>query len=220
MRKTVKFLPIASLVALSFVACQSNENKPTTTATEPTPATNNLTATPAPTPATATAPVTPTAVTATPAAQPPTSKATVEPSKTTTLAKDQLTRKGATPAPTAESATAPTPKTAPAEKVAAVKWDETVYNWGSLKQGEKMTHVFKFTNTGKEPLIILDAKGSCGCTVPEKPAAPIAPGKTGEIKVVFDSNGKEGPQTKLVTITANTEPSTFALTIKGDVKKD
>jgi Protein of unknown function (DUF1573) len=101
---------------------------------------------------------------------------------------------------------------------------ETTYDFGTVKDGEKVKHVYKFKNTGKEPLIISDAKGSCGCTVPDWPREPIAPGKMGEIKVEFDSKNKgteEGsPQVKKVTLTANTDPVQSFLTIKGIVKKD
>lgn len=211
MKKAIQLVSIAACLVLSLAACQSNENKtPQNTATETTPAAVTSVATPATTQPAAPVTTQPVAL-ATTTTTPTTAKATVTPAPTP--AKD-LTGKGAnapTTAPTTTSTTA---------KSANVKWDEMVYNWGTIQHGEKMTHVFKFKNTGSEPLIILDAKGSCGCTVPEKPAAPIAPGKTGEIKVVFDSNGKEGPQTKIVTVTANTEPSTFALTIKGEVKKE
>lgn len=219
MKKAIQSFSIATCLVLSMIACNSNENKPANTAAETTSAAT----TPAPTVETNTTVAPAPTTTPTPTAATPTAKATVTPTKvtaTTSEAKD-LSIKGTTPAAsTTPSVSAATTTPTPAKSAAVVKWDETVHNWGSIKQGEKMTHVFKFKNTGSEPLIILDAKGSCGCTVPEKPAAPIAPGKTGEIKVVFDSNGKEGPQTKVVTVTANTEPSNFALTIKGDVKKD
>ena len=89
--------------------------------------------------------------------------------------------------------------------------------------GDKVTHVFKFKNTGNEPLIISNAKGSCGCTVPEWPKDAIAPGKSGEIKVVFDSKGKGAvggkEDSKRVTITANTDPVETYLTIKGKIDK-
>lgn len=91
------------------------------------------------------------------------------------------------------------------------------YDFGKVKAGEQVTHEYQFTNTGKENLIISNAKGSCGCTVPQWPKEPIAPGKTGVIKVVFDSKSKSGPQSKRVTITANTNPPQSFLTIKGDV---
>ena len=86
-----------------------------------------------------------------------------------------------------------------------------------------MTKAFKFINTGKEPLIISKANASCGCTVPEWPKDAIAPGKSGEIKVVFDSKGKGAvggrDESKRVTITANTDPADTYLTIKGKIDK-
>jgi hypothetical protein len=125
-----------------------------------------------------------------------------------------------TPNPTGATANAPTTAavTSASEKITSCKFEELVYNWGSIKKGDKMTHIFKFKNTGTEPLVILSAKGSCGCTVPEKPQAPIEPGKTGEIKVVFDSAGKDGQQAKTITVEANTKEKNMVLTIKGEVK--
>lgn len=101
-----------------------------------------------------------------------------------------------------------------------VKFDESEYDFGKVKDGEKVTHVYKFTNTGKEPLIINSAKGSCGCTVPQWPKDPVAPGATGEIKVEFNSKGKAGQQSKTVTIMANTDPNPTQIIIKGMVEKD
>jgi hypothetical protein len=103
-------------------------------------------------------------------------------------------------------------------KTTTVKFDEMSYDWGKLKEGEKMTHLFKFKNTGENDLIISDARGSCGCTVPEWPKEPIKAGKSGEIKVIFDSAHKSGPQSKTVTINANTEPNSIVLMIKGTVE--
>lgn len=91
------------------------------------------------------------------------------------------------------------------------------HNFGSIKQDTENRHVFTFTNTGAEPLIIENAKGSCGCTVPQYPKEPIAPGETGEIEVVYKPGKQKNKQTKTVTITANTEPRTTTLTITADV---
>lgn len=99
-------------------------------------------------------------------------------------------------------------------------FSESTYDFGTATEGEKVEHIYKFKNTGNDPLIISDAKGSCGCTVPQWPKKPIAPGKSGEIKVVFDSKGKAGKQNKTVTITANTEPATTTINITGEVLKD
>ncbi len=109
----------------------------------------------------------------------------------------------------------------PAGPLTSIKFDEETHDWGTVMDGEKVTHVFKFKNTGNEPLVISNAKGSCGCTVPEWPRDAIAPGKSGEIKVVYDSKGKGAPggkdDTKRVTINANIEGGEAYLTIKGKV---
>ena len=96
-------------------------------------------------------------------------------------------------------------------------FDKTEHDFGKIKQGESVECVFKVTNTGKEPLIIEEAHGSCGCTVPDYPKDAIAAGETKDIKVKFNSAGKQGPHTKTVTITANTEPLQTVISIKADV---
>jgi len=98
-----------------------------------------------------------------------------------------------------------------------VKFNELTWDFGDVSQDEKVEHLFGFTNTGNEPLIISSAKGSCGCTVPEWPKEPIPPGGTGEMKVVFSSGKKKNKQTKTVTIQANTDPNPTRLTIKANI---
>lgn len=110
------------------------------------------------------------------------------------------------------------PPAVPTGPTTEIKFEESTFNFGTVKQGEKVTHVYKFKNTGDEPLTIKNAKGSCGCTVPEWPKEPIAPGAESEITVSFDSKGKSNKQTKTVTITANTEPAQTRLTITGTVE--
>jgi hypothetical protein len=99
-----------------------------------------------------------------------------------------------------------------------IKYDETVYDFGIADEGAIVKHVYKFTNTGSEPLIISNAKGSCGCTVPQWPKQPIPPGGRGEIAVEFDTKGKPGRQTKHVTVIANTSPAETHLEITGEVR--
>ncbi|WP_025743621.1 DUF1573 domain-containing protein [Aquimarina pacifica] len=94
---------------------------------------------------------------------------------------------------------------------------ETEHDFGTINEGDVVEHKFEFTNTGKAPLVIVSAKGSCGCTVPEWPKEPIAPGATGEMLVKFNSNGKPNQQTKQVTITANTEAGKEIIKIKASV---
>lgn len=98
-----------------------------------------------------------------------------------------------------------------------ISFSEMEYDFGTIKEGEKVTHVFKFKNSGDKPLTITNAKGSCGCTAPEYPKTAVAPGEEAEIKVEFNSKGKKGAQTKFVTLDANTIPAQTRLTIKADV---
>lgn len=110
---------------------------------------------------------------------------------------------------------------APAGPTTSIKFDEMEYDFGTVKDGEKVTKIFKFTNTGKEPLVLTNVQASCGCTTPEWPKEAIAPGKSGEIKAVFDSTGKgtaEGQsQSKTIDVTANTEPAVTNLRLFGTV---
>jgi hypothetical protein len=99
-----------------------------------------------------------------------------------------------------------------------IKYENDRFNFGVIDEGEVIKHIFKFTNTGNEPLVISNAKGSCGCTVPTWPKEPIPPGASGEIKIEFNSKGKPGPQSKRVTVTANTNPTETFLEISGEVK--
>lgn len=99
-----------------------------------------------------------------------------------------------------------------------IKFEVEEYNYGTIKQGDKVTYDFVFTNTGKEPLIITAAQGSCGCTVPEWPKEPIAKGGKGTIHVEFNSAGKMGMQDKTVTITSNSKSGQKVLHIKGNIE--
>ncbi len=100
----------------------------------------------------------------------------------------------------------------------AFKFAEETHDFGKIVEGEKVSYSFKFTNSGNANLIISSASGSCGCTVPEWPKEPIAPGKDAVINVIFNSEGKSGKQNKTVTLVANTVPNTKVLTITGEVE--
>ena len=91
------------------------------------------------------------------------------------------------------------------------------HDFGILIDGEKVTYSFLFTNSGDAPLIISNAKGSCGCTVPNYPKEPIAPGASASIDVTFDSKGRKGKQSKAVTLTANTNPNRKVIRIHSEV---
>jgi len=110
-------------------------------------------------------------------------------------------------------------KSMPDLPVTAVFFKKQAHDFGIIPDNQKVYTQFEFTNAGKEPLVIIGAEGSCGCTVPTWPKQSIAPGKTGSIEVAFDPNGKSGEQSKLVTITANTSPRTTVLTVKANIIK-
>tara|TARA_R110002050_G_scaffold83381_3_gene178197 strand:- start:6186 stop:6704 length:519 start_codon:yes stop_codon:yes gene_type:complete len=94
---------------------------------------------------------------------------------------------------------------------------EENHDFGAIEEGVIAKHDFEFTNTGDAPLIITNASGSCGCTVPSWPREPIAPGETGKIHVEFNSNSRTGNQTKTVTLSSNTVPNKKVLRISAQV---
>ncbi len=99
-----------------------------------------------------------------------------------------------------------------------IQFDETTYDFGTVMQGERLSHTFTFTNTGKSDLLISSATASCGCTTSQPPRTPIRPGEKGELKVQFDSKTKQGPVENTIRVAANTYPTRTVLTIKADVK--
>ena len=103
------------------------------------------------------------------------------------------------------------------EAMPRIVFEEESFDFGNISQGEKVEHIFSFINDGNADLIISSAVGSCGCTVPSYPKEPIRPGEEGDIRVIFDSNGKEGAQHKRVTISANTNPSNTVIAIMANV---
>lgn len=109
-----------------------------------------------------------------------------------------------------------TSATSPADKP-VMKFEKETHDFGKIKDGEKITYEYKFTNTGKSPLIITDAKASCGCTIPEWPKEPIKPGESSKIKVTFNSAGKVGLQDKQILVTANTNPAQNIVHLIGEV---
>ena len=103
------------------------------------------------------------------------------------------------------------------ESGSKIEFTKEVHDYGKIKHGGDPYCTFEFKNPGNEPLIISNAKGSCGCTVPTWPKEPIAPGATGSIKVKYDTK-RPGPINKSVTITSNAiNTPTKVLRIKGEV---
>ena len=103
------------------------------------------------------------------------------------------------------------------EVLPEIVFEEEFHDFGEINEGLVAEHVFSFKNEGEGPLIISNAQGSCGCTVPVWPRQPIAPGATGEIKVSFNSTGRAGKQDKRVTLTNNAVPQTKVLNITSTV---
>lgn len=89
-----------------------------------------------------------------------------------------------------------------------IEWlDSTLQNLGQVKEGAIVEVSYRFRNAGDKTLVIEDVAAACGCTIPEKPEQPYAPGEEGVIKAKFDSRGRIGTNNKYVTVTANTSPS-------------
>lgn len=107
-------------------------------------------------------------------------------------------------------------QTAPKAETAVIAWDSQTFNFGKIKQGTPVTHEFKFTNTGKTPLVIANVAASCGCTTPAWSREPVAPGQQGFIKATY-SAAAAGNFNKTVTVTANTETGSVQLSISGEV---
>ena len=100
-------------------------------------------------------------------------------------------------------------------------FNKTTHDFGTINEGDKVTTEFSFTNTGSADLIIVDARGSCGCTVPKYPKnTAIKPGQSETITVSFDSSNKPGMQQKSVTLSANTSSGREMLRIKANVTPD
>lgn len=98
-----------------------------------------------------------------------------------------------------------------------VQWLDSVQQFGKVVDGEKVLISFHFKNTGTKPLVIANASASCGCTVPSKPEAPIAPGGEGVIQAEFNSQGRVGKADKYITVTCNTPQREHILKFEGEV---
>ena len=123
-----------------------------------------------------------------------------------------------------ETATTETPTVANTadQSVAAagvIEYEESVFDFGTVKEGDIVEHSFTFKNTGSQPVILSQVAASCGCTTPDYTKTPVLPGETGEIKVSFNSAGQTGVQQKIVTVSSNAENSVSTVQIKGTVEK-
>lgn len=119
----------------------------------------------------------------------------------------------------AAATVAPSSTTAPAaarQKGAVAQFEKTEFDYGKIEKGSEPLRKFVFKNVGDEPLVISNAQGSCGCTVPTWPKEPIMPGQSGTIDVRYDTQ-RTGPFSKSVTLTTNEANPTRVLSIKGEV---
>ena len=106
-----------------------------------------------------------------------------------------------------------------AENLGKIEFEEAAYDFGTIKEGAVVEHIFKFKNTGEAPVILSQVSASCGCTTPEYTKDPVLPGKEGEIKVSYNSKGHTGNQQKIVTVSSNAENKVTTVQIKGTVEK-
>ena len=99
-----------------------------------------------------------------------------------------------------------------------IQWEDTVKDFGSINEGDSVRLLYKFSNGGDKPLLLMSVKTSCGCTVARFPQNALFPGEGGEIEVVFNSNGHPGPVLKSVTVVANTSNNALhIMVLKGNV---
>lgn len=104
------------------------------------------------------------------------------------------------------------------KKQALLRFTEQTYNFGTISEkGGKVSHKFEFVNDGDANLIIVDATADCGCTVPEFPSQPIAPGKKGYIKVTYNPLYRPGSFTKTITVRSNSKQKKTRIKISGTV---
>lgn len=113
-------------------------------------------------------------------------------------------------------ATASNP-TAESTNITTMTFETQEHNFGDILEGQSVEKTYYFTNSGKNPLLIDRCDVTCGCTVPEFPKEPIAPGEKGKIKVVFNSSGKSGLNNKTVTVFANIENGNTVLKFTANV---
>jgi hypothetical protein len=100
----------------------------------------------------------------------------------------------------------------------SIEWlDSTYTDLGKIKEGQVVEISYRFRNSGTKNLIITNVSAGCGCTIPEKPEEPIAPGQEGTIKAKFDSKNRKGENRKDVFVQANTNPRDMTLTFRVEV---
>jgi hypothetical protein len=125
--------------------------------------------------------------------------------------------KATTPVSTPADPAAAAPESKPEGPLPTLDFERTDYDFGTIREGQKVNYTYKFKNNGAAPLIVQTVQPSCGCTAPDWTKDPVPVGGTGFVKVEFDSNGKPGMQNKMVTVTSNTWPKQMKLNFKAMV---
>lgn len=102
--------------------------------------------------------------------------------------------------------------------LASIEFEESVHDFGNIKEGIKIEHVFKFKNTSDVPLIVTGVQPSCGCTASDYTKEPVAPGGEGSVSLTFDSSKQSGAQNKSATVKANVAGGQTMISFKGNVE--
>jgi hypothetical protein len=169
------------------------------------------------------------AQTVTPAGSKPVTKTEKKAAKAKKQSKKAATSNAGSSAPIALPATFPVaadgaigitsdaPIKADSLPVTTMAFEHDSYDFGKIKQGDVVKHSFKFTNTGKNPLVLENVKPSCGCTAIDWPKGAIAPGQSSKIDAQFNSAGKSGAQLKYITVVFNGDPKITRITFSGEV---
>jgi hypothetical protein len=108
----------------------------------------------------------------------------------------------------------------PDSEKAVLSFREYEHNFGNVTQGEKVGFIFSFENKGRSDLVIMSATASCGCTVPKFDSRPVAPAESGELEVVFDTEGRSGVQSKTITVKSNATVPVVLLKIVANIVPD
>jgi len=136
-----------------------------------------------------------------------------------TISQDSLNKLNAASTAANQASSSPSDAQVDTANQTTIQWlDGADKDFGKIKEGENLDVSFRFKNTGKKPLVISSVTASCGCTVPETPKKPYAPGETGVIKASFNSTGKPGTQSKQVNVFSNTNPQVTTLVFRVEVK--
>lgn len=103
------------------------------------------------------------------------------------------------------------------QSTAQITFEESLFEFGDIVQGDRVEHIFKYTNNGSEPLILSSVKTTCGCTAPDWSREPLAPGKSTSLTVRFNSTGKMGMQNKTITVNSNATNNPERIRITANV---